>query len=135
MVSINNLGLQLLNHKRFDEAEPLFRRAVDLSSPEKGVLAKGHWVHAVFQSNLANCLAQEGKRAEAEPLINEALAALIASVGEDHPNTKKAKAVLERVQALPLTAATPHWCPGQHPHEHPSRHPRRPSRTTPDWNL
>jgi tetratricopeptide (TPR) repeat protein/tRNA A-37 threonylcarbamoyl transferase component Bud32 len=98
IIAINNLAQQTLNHGRPADAEPLFRRAVDLSAPDQGVLTAGHWIHAVFQTNLANCLEKEGKREEAEPICKEALDVLVAKLGEEHPNTKKAKATLDRIQ-------------------------------------
>jgi tetratricopeptide (TPR) repeat protein/tRNA A-37 threonylcarbamoyl transferase component Bud32 len=97
IIAINNLGQQLLNHGHPDQAEPFFRRAMALSEGDQGVLPEGHWIHAVFQSNLANCLDKEGKRDEAEPLASAALATLTATLGTEHPNTVKARATLDRI--------------------------------------
>ena len=74
---------------RHDEAEPLFRQALEIHEKTIGTAHPGY---AIDLNNLGQLLRAMGQFDEAEPLYVEALGILRAKLGPDHPNTKKAEA-------------------------------------------
>ena len=60
-------------------------------------LKPGHLAIAGTQGALGECLTAQGRYAEAEPLLNDSYKALVASLGEQDPRTRKA---LRRLNAL-----------------------------------
>ncbi|CAN0540172.1 unnamed protein product, partial [Ectocarpus sp. 8 AP-2014] len=67
---------------KFDEAEPLYVRAVAIG--EK-VLGKEHPDLATWLNNLAGLLHKQGRFNEAEPLFERCLAIREKALGLDHP--------------------------------------------------
>ena len=62
-----------------DTSQALFRQALALGADHPDTIAT--------VNNLATCLSAQGKRAEAEPMFRQALAAFTRVLGADHPNT------------------------------------------------
>ena len=79
----NNLAFLLQNQGKYAEAEPLFRRAIEIS--EKA-LGKEHPTVATDYNNLAVLLQDQGKYAEAEPLYRRAIEIDEKTLGKDHPD-------------------------------------------------
>jgi tetratricopeptide (TPR) repeat protein len=67
---------------RLDEAEPLYRRVIDIFEASLG---KNHPNVATALNNLALLLQATNRLGEAEPLMRRALAIDEASLGNDHP--------------------------------------------------
>ena len=68
---------------RYEDAEPLFRRALAIDEASYG---NDHPEVAVALNNLAHLLQATNRLAEAEPLMRRALEIAEASYGNDHPN-------------------------------------------------
>jgi len=81
---LNNVGLLFRRKGRFGDAEPLFRRAVEI---EESVHGPDHPVVAVVLGNLAELLVETGRLSEAEPLMLRALAIHHTTTGLGHPDT------------------------------------------------
>jgi tetratricopeptide (TPR) repeat protein len=82
-VSLNNLANNLDGQGRYTEAEPLYRRALELSGAN---LPADHPDIAGSLNNLANNLDHQGRYAEAEPLHRHALELSGANLPADHPD-------------------------------------------------
>jgi tetratricopeptide (TPR) repeat protein len=67
---------------RYDEAEPLFRQALEIGEKTIGT---AHPEYATHLNNLAGLLKDMGRIEEARPLLDEAVAIWRKSLGEDHP--------------------------------------------------
>jgi CHAT domain-containing protein/Tfp pilus assembly protein PilF len=80
--SYNNVAYNLHTQGKYAEAEPLFRKALDIF---KKALGEEHPQTAVCFSNLAGNLGSQGKHAEAELLHRQALAIQKKILGEQHP--------------------------------------------------
>ena len=80
--ALNNLALSYESLARYTEAEPLFRRAIEIG--EK-TLGKEHPDVAIRYNNLATLLQDQGKYAEAEPLFRRAIEIDEKALGKDHP--------------------------------------------------
>jgi len=76
-------GYYLHGRARFNEAEPLYRRAVAISEE---VYKPDHPELATYLNNLAQLLKATNRLAEAEPLYRRALAIDEKALGPDHPN-------------------------------------------------
>lgn len=81
--ALNDHALSLRTLGNNEEAEPLFREALDIA--EKA-LGKDHPDYATGLNNLALLLHATGRTAEAEPLFREALEIAAKSLGKDHPD-------------------------------------------------
>jgi CHAT domain-containing protein/tetratricopeptide (TPR) repeat protein len=81
--SLNNLAALLDSTGRYDEAEPLFRQALEV---RRAALGEGHPDFATSLNNLAFLLQATGRYDEAEPLFRRALEVRRAALGEDHPD-------------------------------------------------
>jgi tetratricopeptide (TPR) repeat protein len=81
--SLNNLAYLYQSQGRYDEAEPLYRQALEL---RRELLGERHPQVATSLNNLAGLYESQGRYDEAEPLYLEALAMLAQAVGTDHPN-------------------------------------------------
>jgi len=81
--SLNNLAGLYRAQGRYDEAEPLYRQALEL---RRELLGERHPQVATSLNNLAYLYESQGRYNEAEPLYLEALAMLAQAVGTDHPN-------------------------------------------------
>ena len=84
---LNNMAEVHISQRRFEQAEPLARRAISLW--ERSV-EPGHPNIAVGLNNLAQALRLQGKYAEAEPLYRRSLQILETRLGPDHPDFAKA---------------------------------------------
>ncbi len=68
---------------RYDEAEPLFRQALEI---DKTTIGETHPDYATRLNNLASLLKNVGRYDEAEPLYRQALEIRKAALGETHPD-------------------------------------------------
>ncbi len=75
-------GNSLLEAGRYAEAEPLYKRALDI---REKALGKDHPSTATSLNNLAALYKAQGKYAEAEPLYKRALDITEKALGKDHP--------------------------------------------------
>src|SRR5215831_2979151 len=80
--ALNNLALTYQSLARYMEAEPLYRRAIEIG--EK-VLGKDHPNVATGYNNLARLLQAQGKYDQAEPLFRRAMEISERVLGKDHP--------------------------------------------------
>ncbi len=81
--TLENLAELYRVQGRFDEAEPLYLRALEIL--EK-TLGPEHPEVAVSLNNLAELYRAQGRFEEAAPLYEKALAAAEAALGPDHPD-------------------------------------------------
>ena len=72
----------LLTKADYDEAEPLYRRALQINEDSYG---KNHPNVAISLNNLAQLLQDTNRLSEVEPLIRRALQIDEAIYGQDHP--------------------------------------------------
>ncbi|MEM7633864.1 MAG: tetratricopeptide repeat protein [Pseudomonadota bacterium] len=84
---LNNLADLLRTQGKYDEAKPLFERAIAIH--EKALGAE-HPSYAIDLYNLALLLQQQHEYAEAKRLLKRALAIFHATLGPDHPHTQLA---------------------------------------------
>ena len=82
--SYNNLASNLNAQGRYDEAEPLYRKALEIHTQ---VLGEDHPDTATSYNNVAYNLDDQGRYDEAEPLYRKALEIRTRMLGEDHPDT------------------------------------------------
>ena len=78
-----NIGATFLSLARYEEAEPLFREALEI---RRKALPAGHPDIAKSLNNLAMLLQKQNKLAEAEPLFREALEIYRKALPAGHPN-------------------------------------------------
>jgi len=78
---MNDLALYLKTHARFDDAEPMYRRALQI---DEQALGKDHPKIATELNNLAELLRATNHTKEAEPLIRRALEIDEKYFGKDH---------------------------------------------------
>ena len=83
----NGVAWRLYDLARYDEVEPLLRRALAI---DEGGSGPEHPNVAIRLNNLAQLLQATNRLAEAEPLMRRALAILEKSFGGDHPNVATA---------------------------------------------
>src|SRR6516165_7442674 len=81
--ALNNLALTYALLARYMEAEPLYRRAIDIG--EK-TLGKDDPAVAARYNNLASLLRVQGKYDQAEPLYRRAIDIDKRALGKDHPD-------------------------------------------------
>ena len=82
--SLNNLAVLLHDKGDYEEAEPLYRRALDIS---ERLLGRDHPYTATSLNNLAGLLHDKGDYEGAEPLFRRALDINERVLGRDHPDT------------------------------------------------
>ena len=82
-IALNNLAVTYSNLARYTEAEPLYRRAIEI---DEKILGKDHPSVAISYNNLALLLKDQGKYDEAEPLYRRAIEIDEKVLGKDHPN-------------------------------------------------
>jgi tetratricopeptide (TPR) repeat protein len=85
--ALNNLGLLYYAQGRYQEAEPLYRRALAL---REKVLGPDHPDVATSLNNLAGLYDTQGRYKEAEPLYRRALALWEKVLGPEHPDVATA---------------------------------------------
>src|SRR5262249_14808292 len=81
--ALNNLGLTYQYLVRYTEAEPLYRRAIEI---DEKALGKDHPDVATYYNNLAGLLHDQGKYDEAEPLYRRAIEIDEKVFGKDYPD-------------------------------------------------
>ena len=82
--TLNTLASELRDQGKFDEAEPLFREALEV---RRATLGTRHPNRLASINNLGTLLYAKGKYAAAEPLFREALEVTRATLGNRHPHT------------------------------------------------
>ncbi|MFX0062161.1 MAG: tetratricopeptide repeat protein, partial [Candidatus Hermodarchaeota archaeon] len=82
---LNNLASLLGDMGRYEEAEPLHRRALAITEQ---ALGKDHPDTGARLNNLAHLLGSMGRYEEAEPLHRRALAIAEQALGKDHSTTR-----------------------------------------------
>ena len=82
---LNNLGYYLDDRAQYEEAEPLYQRAIAI---DEKTLGPEHPDLATKLNNLANLYQHQGKYEEAEPLFKRALAIYEQKFGSAHPRTR-----------------------------------------------
>ncbi len=80
---LNNLALLYRSQGRYAEAEPLFRRSLEIGEKAMG---PDHPDVAATLSNLAGLYKSEGRYAEAEPLYQRSFKIAEKTLGPDHPD-------------------------------------------------
>lgn len=91
--SLNQLGFELIHLERFDDAEGLLRQALELRRSGAG---GGEENFAVTLRLLGDVLVRTGRPAEARPLYDEAIATLVAHVGDHHRDLPYLRSARER---------------------------------------
>lgn len=81
---------------RGDEGVALFRSA---QTSVRAALGVDHWIVGEVDSAYGACLGQLGNRAAAEPLLRQGLKQIRELLGEEHPQTEKAKSRLQQFEA------------------------------------
>jgi CHAT domain-containing protein/Tfp pilus assembly protein PilF len=81
--SLNNLALMYCYQGRYAEAEPLYRRSLQIWEARLG---QDHPDVATCLNNLASLYDNQGRYAEAEPLYRRSLRIWEAKLGQDHPD-------------------------------------------------
>ena len=80
----NNLAGLLQDQGKLNEAEPLYREALEALRP---TLGDTHPFTLISISNLGRLLQDQGKPNEAEPLLMDALEGSRRTLGDNHPDT------------------------------------------------
>ena len=80
--NLNNLASSTNTQGKYEEAEPLYRRALDI---REKALGKDHPSTAISLNNLAALYRRAGEVREAEPLYKRALDIREKALGKDHP--------------------------------------------------
>ncbi|KAJ8598953.1 hypothetical protein CTAYLR_009932 [Chrysophaeum taylorii] len=113
---LNNLGLLLYNQVdylgskwqrdstqgKLEEAEPLFRRAIEIG---KVTLGENHPDLATWIKNLSGLLIKQGKFAEAFPLAQRAASIFEKTLGSGHSSTQELAVVLPQLELSLLAKA------------------------------
>jgi tetratricopeptide (TPR) repeat protein len=81
--ALNNLAASYQAMGRYDEAEPLYRQAIEITGEALGT---DHPDYAIRLNNLALLLSQTDRHAEAEPLFRRAMEVTEATIGPEHPD-------------------------------------------------
>ena len=81
--ALNDHAALLRATGRYDEAEPLYREAMQITG---AALGKDHPDYAANLNNLAGLLRATGRTDAAEPLMREAMQITGAALGKDHPD-------------------------------------------------
>ena len=82
---LSQLGTLLLTKADYDEAEPMYRRALQIDEASYG---QNHPHVARDLNNLAGLLQDTNRLADAEPLMRRAFVIFLSSLGVDHPNSQ-----------------------------------------------
>ena len=82
-VLLNNLTLMLKEQGQYEEAEDLYRQALEI---DEQTIGKNHPNYAIDLNNLAEVLGVQGKYQEPEKLYRQALAIAEKTIGKEHPH-------------------------------------------------
>jgi tetratricopeptide (TPR) repeat protein len=93
----NNLAALREDQGKYDQAEPLYRRAIEI---DEKVLGKDHPNVATDYNNLAHLLVNQRKYDQAEPLYRRGMEIFQTKLGSDHPKTVLARENYDRLQEL-----------------------------------
>ncbi len=85
-VALNNLASAYKDQKRYDEAEPLFKRSLAILEKIEG---PEHTIVAAGIDHLANLYKSQGRYDETEPLYKRSIAILEKTRGPDHPDVAR----------------------------------------------
>lgn len=80
-IVLNNLARVALSQNRFDDAEELYRLAIEISEQ---TLGRDHPDYAIHLGNLGQVLSSQGKDAEAKSPLLEAMRIFEAALPADH---------------------------------------------------
>ena len=80
--ALGSLANLLVDTGRYEEAEPLYRQALEIG---RETLGEGHLDYAIRLNNLANLLTDTGRFEEAKPLIRQAPEIGRETLGQRHP--------------------------------------------------
>src|SRR5205085_2146782 len=94
--SLNNLAGLYDNQGKYEQAEPLFQRALAVSEQ---ALGPNHPSTAQSLNNLALLYDSQGKYEQAEPLFQRALTIFEKVLGTEHPSTNIVRANYELFRA------------------------------------
>jgi len=89
VLALNGLGLLRLEQGRFDDAQDLFKRGIEVGNSQ--LPGKGHPWKLKNVNGLAVLRTKQKQYKEAECLFQEALEGRILKLGEDHPDTLESK--------------------------------------------
>jgi hypothetical protein len=78
------LGISYMDDARYDEAEPLLQKVVDVQCR---VVGERHPDTLIMMRNLGRLYDAEGKRVEAERLLSKVVKAQTNVLGPEHPDT------------------------------------------------
>jgi Flp pilus assembly protein TadD len=95
-MTLNGLAAVVRFAGRPDEAEPLFRQALEVLETERGA---SHPDTATVRNNLAMLLNATGRAEQALPLLEQAAADLLASLGAEHPASVDVAGNRDRIAA------------------------------------
>ena len=95
--SLNNLAGLYSSQGRYEEAEPLYEQALELSQRNLG---ENHPDVATSLNNLAGLYRSQGRYEEAEPLYEQALELCERVLGVNHPNTITMRKNLKGLRAV-----------------------------------
>ena len=90
--SLNNLAGLYDSQGRYEDAEPLYLQALEMT---RKLLGQEHPYVASSLNNLAGLYKSQGRYEDAEPLYLQALEIAQAVLGENHPTTKTIQNNLE----------------------------------------
>jgi tetratricopeptide (TPR) repeat protein len=96
-VQLNTEGIGFHSSGQYEEAEPLYRRALEIRESELGA---NHPDTAESLSNLAELYRVQGRYEEAEPLMLRVLDIWESELGANHPNTALRKRLKSCGQAF-----------------------------------
>jgi len=82
-----NLGVALMQEKKYPEAEEFFREAISLKLLK---FEENHWNVATTRNLLGACLYEQKKFREAEPLLLQSYGIIKATFGIKHDRTRRA---------------------------------------------
>jgi len=82
-ILLNLLGFYYYNNGRYTEAEPLYRRSLEICKQQLG---PNHPKFAIILNNLAELLQAQGRYTEAEPLVHRSLEICKQQLGPNHPD-------------------------------------------------
>lgn len=81
--ALNEHSLTLEQAGRYDEAELLYKQAIEIG---KATIGESHPSYAIRLNNLANLYENMGRYDEAEPLYKQAIEIDSKTIGENHPD-------------------------------------------------
>ncbi len=87
-MNLHGLAATLAGRGELGEAEPLYRRALEI---KVGLLGRDHAEVALVLNNLGVLLREQGRTAEAESCFARCVPVLESTLGPDHPTAALAR--------------------------------------------